>query len=61
VGGDACGIVVCGLGEDEIGYVLADASVSGARPEGWARAVASAAEAWSASLCQVVERLLGVR
>jgi phage terminase large subunit-like protein len=32
VGGDACGIVVCALGEDEIGYVLADASVSGARP-----------------------------
>jgi phage terminase large subunit-like protein len=28
--------------------VLADASVSGLSPEGWARAVARAAEAWSA-------------
>ena len=36
-GGDACGIVVCGLGEDGIGYVLADASVAGGSPEGWAR------------------------
>ena len=43
VGGDACGIVVAGLGGDGRGYVVADASVSGARPEGWARAVAAAA------------------
>jgi phage terminase large subunit-like protein len=47
-GGDACGIVVCGLGEDGIGYVLADASVRGLRPEGWARAVVRAADAWDA-------------
>jgi phage terminase large subunit-like protein len=47
-GGDACGIVVCGLGSDKIGYVLADASVSGLRPEGWARAVVRAAEIWDA-------------
>jgi phage terminase large subunit-like protein len=46
--GDACGIVVCGLGEDETAYVLADCSVAGERPEGWARAVARAAEAWDA-------------
>jgi phage terminase large subunit-like protein len=46
--GDACGIVVCGLGEDGIGYVLADLSVSGLSPEGWARRVAAAAEAWGA-------------
>ena len=46
--GDACGIVVCGLGVDEIAYVLADLSVAGLRPEGWARAVAKAAEAWGA-------------
>jgi phage terminase large subunit-like protein len=46
--GDACGIVVCGLGEDDVAYVLADCSVGGARPEGWARAVAKAAEAWGA-------------
>jgi phage terminase large subunit-like protein len=46
--GDACGIVVCGLGADGIGYVLADLSASGLSPEGWARKVAAAAEAWGA-------------
>lgn len=46
--GDACGIVVCGLGSDDLGYVLADLSVAGERPEGWARRVAAAAEAWEA-------------
>ncbi|MEA2999155.1 MAG: hypothetical protein QOK17_988 [Sphingomonadales bacterium] len=47
-GGDACGIVVCALGEDGCGYVLADASVAGLRPEGWAAAVAHAAATWGA-------------
>jgi phage terminase large subunit-like protein len=47
-GSDACGIVVVALGEDGRGYVLADASIKGASPEGWARAVATAAERWSA-------------
>jgi phage terminase large subunit-like protein len=42
-GGDACGIVVVGLGADGAGYVIADASVSGKSPEGWAAAVADAA------------------
>jgi phage terminase large subunit-like protein len=46
--GDACGIVVCALGEDGIARVLADASVSKPTPERWARAVAGAAAAWSA-------------
>ncbi|MFL6844064.1 MAG: DNA-packaging protein [Allosphingosinicella sp.] len=46
--GDACGIVVCGLGRDGIAYVLADCTVSGERPEGWGRSVARAAEAWGA-------------
>lgn len=46
--GDACGIVACGLGGDGIGYVLGDHSVSGRSPEGWARAVAAAAEVWGA-------------
>ncbi|HYN46509.1 MAG TPA: terminase family protein [Allosphingosinicella sp.] len=46
--GDACGIVVAGLGEDGIGYVLADLTVAGLSPEGWARKVAAAAEAWGA-------------
>jgi phage terminase large subunit-like protein len=47
-GGDACGIVACGLGPDGTGYVLADHSESGLSPEGWARAVVRAAEIWEA-------------
>jgi len=47
-GGDACGIIVVALGVDRCAYVLADASVSGTGPEGWARAVAQAAEAHKA-------------
>ncbi|MQT12330.1 DNA-packaging protein [Segnochrobactrum spirostomi] len=40
---DACGLVAAGLGEDGIGYVLADASEAGLRPAEWAkRAVALA-------------------
>ena len=46
--GDACGIVVCALGENDVACVLADCSVAGERPEGWARAVARSAEAWGA-------------
>ena len=41
--GDACGIVAVGLGRDRHGYVIEDASVRGASPEGWARAVAACA------------------
>jgi len=48
VDGDACGIVVCGLDEDGIGHVLADASAAGLSPERWAAKVAAAAEAWAA-------------
>ena len=40
-GGDACGIVAAGVAEDGRGYVIEDASVSGASPEGWAAAVAA--------------------
>ena len=47
-GGDACGIVVCALGEDGIARVLADCSVRKSTPERWARAVANAARAWQA-------------
>ena len=46
--GDACGIVVCALGRDGVGRVLADASVRKASPERWARAVAAAARRWQA-------------
>lgn len=46
--GDACGIVVAALGEDGVGYVLGEHSVRGLSPEGWARAVAAAAEAHGA-------------
>lgn len=41
--GDACGIVVAGLGADGRGFVIEDASVVRASPERWARAVAAAA------------------
>jgi phage terminase large subunit-like protein len=47
-GGDACGIIVCALGEDGVARVLSDASVSKPSPERWARAVAQAARAWKA-------------
>ena len=40
---DACGIIVAARGADGLGWVLADRSVTGLSPEGWARAVASAA------------------
>ncbi|MEP9400377.1 terminase family protein [Sphingomonas sp. VNH70] len=43
IGGDACGIVAVALGEDARAYVIEDASVVGASPEGWARAVAACA------------------
>ena len=45
---DACGIVAVALAEDARCYVLGDASVRGASPEGWARAVAAAAARWNA-------------
>jgi phage terminase large subunit-like protein len=52
--GDACGIVVVGLGAEpddkgrDIAYVLADCTVSGKSPDRWARAVAAASAEWSA-------------
>jgi phage terminase large subunit-like protein len=46
--GDACGIIAVGLGVDGKAYVLGDHSVARPSPERWARAVAAAAEAWSA-------------
>ncbi len=46
--GDACGIVVCALGEDGLARVLADCSVAKASPERWARATAQAARIWQA-------------
>jgi len=46
--GDACGIVVCALGADGIGRVLADCSARKPTPEHWARAVANAARVWRA-------------
>lgn len=42
VGGDACGIVACGVDGHGVGYVIADHSVHGLSPEGWARKVAAA-------------------
>lgn len=46
--GDACGIIVVGLGEDGHARVLEDASVTRPSPERWARAVAEAAGRWNA-------------
>lgn len=43
-----CGIVVCGLDGAGVAHVLADCSAAGLSPEGWARAVALAGEAWQA-------------
>jgi phage terminase large subunit-like protein len=51
VGGDACGIVAVGVegeGEAAIGHVLGDHTVAGLSPEGWAGAVAAAANRWGA-------------
>jgi phage terminase large subunit-like protein len=48
VGGDACGIVAAGLGRDGHGYVIEDASVTGASPERWANAVVACAARVSA-------------
>jgi phage terminase large subunit-like protein len=46
--GDACGIVVCALRADGIAEVVADHSVGGLSPEGWALKAAAAAGAWGA-------------
>ncbi|RDV06070.1 ATP-binding protein [Sphingorhabdus pulchriflava] len=47
-GGDACGIIAVGKSAEGKAYVLADHSVKGRSPEGWARAVSAAALAWGA-------------
>ena len=46
--GDECGIIVAGIDENGIGCVLADCSVSQAKPNVWAEAVANAAAHWAA-------------
>jgi len=46
--GDACGIVAVGRDGAGRGHVLEDASVTGASPEGWAKAVAACAARWRA-------------
>jgi len=56
--GDACGIVACGVDDAGIGYVLADHTVSGLSPEGWASAVVAAARTWGAE-CVIVEKNQG--
>ena len=48
-GCDACGIVVCARRGDDL-HVLADESVEGLSPEGWANRVAAAAARWHASI-----------
>ncbi|MFL6843401.1 MAG: DNA-packaging protein [Allosphingosinicella sp.] len=46
--GAFCGIVVCALDRAGFVHVLADLSVRGLRPEGWASRVAAAAAEWDA-------------
>ncbi len=46
--GDACGIIAAALGHDGRCWIMADESLAGASPEGWARRVAEAAERWQA-------------
>jgi phage terminase large subunit-like protein len=48
-GVDACGIVVCGRRVDDL-YVIADETVQGLSPEGWANRVGAAAARWGASV-----------
>ncbi|WP_439532086.1 terminase large subunit domain-containing protein [Polymorphobacter sp.] len=43
-----CGIVVAGLDAAGAGWIVEDASVTGGRPEAWARAVVAAADRWDA-------------
>ncbi len=52
-GAGTCGIIACAIDRDGTGYVLADHSVTGRSPEGWARAVANAAEAHGAQMVVV--------
>lgn len=47
-GPGGCGIVVAGLGEDGLAYVLADASVRAVTPDEWAAAVTSSWQRYSA-------------
>ena len=49
-GDGTCGIIVCALDADGIGHVLADHSVTARSPEGWAKAVAAAAELHNAQM-----------
>ncbi len=46
--GDACGIVVCALGEDGVARLLADRSIARPSPERWARRVAEVARDYGA-------------
>ena len=48
-GDGTCGIVACARDAQGIAHVLADHSVTARSPEGWARAVAAAAEAHATS------------
>ena len=52
-GGDACGIVVAGR-KDGRAYVLADLSIRGLSPNGWARRVAETAKTFEAA-CVIAE------
>ena len=46
--GGTCGIIACGMDADGHAYVLADHSIKGGSPNGWAKKVAAAFEIWGA-------------
>ncbi|MEO1649068.1 MAG: terminase family protein [Pseudomonadota bacterium] len=46
--GDECGVVVAGLGDDDVVRVLADCSLGPSTPAQWATAVSEAATHWNA-------------
>src|SRR5690606_35412799 len=45
---DACGIIVAGVDEDGVGWVIKDATARGMKPQQWARAVTSLYHRFSA-------------
>lgn len=51
---DACGIIVAGIDEEGIGWVIRDATAQGLKPQDWARAVTSLYHRFSAD-CVVAE------
>ncbi len=56
--GDACGLIVAGTDKSGACIILADGTVRGQSPEGWARAAAGLVESWQAD-CLIAEANMG--